>query len=153
MIQRIQTLYLFIIASLMMALFFLPLSVVQLGSDFYTFDVSGLNSMTTPSELVFPIWALMGLAAVIVLAAFVALFMYKKRILQVRICVFNALLLIGFYGLVAYFTWEIAKPSDIFHFSPRIALGFPLISLILDYLAIRSIGADEALIRSLERLR
>ena len=153
MIQRIQTLYLLIIVSLITALFFLPLSTIQLGMDFYTFDVSGLSTMTTPSELIFPVWALMGLAAVIVLAAFVAIFMYKKRVLQMRICVFNALLLIGFYGLMAYFTWQIAKPADIFHFSPHIALGFPFVSLILSYLAIRSIGADEALVRSLERLR
>ena len=29
----------------------------------------------------------------------------------------------------------------------------PVIALILDYLAIRNIGADEALVRSLDRLR
>jgi hypothetical protein len=35
----------------------------------------------------------------------------------------------------------------------RISAAFPLIAIILNYLAIRNIGADEALIRSLERLR
>ena len=35
----------------------------------------------------------------------------------------------------------------------KIALTFPFISLILNYLAIRNIGADEALVRSLDRLR
>ena len=35
----------------------------------------------------------------------------------------------------------------------KIALSFPIIALILDYLAIRNIGADEALVRSLDRLR
>ncbi|MDD2416431.1 MAG: DUF4293 family protein [Parabacteroides sp.] len=33
------------------------------------------------------------------------------------------------------------------------ALSFPLVNLILTYLAVRNIGADEALVRSLERLR
>jgi hypothetical protein len=37
--------------------------------------------------------------------------------------------------------------------SVKIALSFPLINLILDYLAIRNIGADEVLVRSMERLR
>ena len=37
--------------------------------------------------------------------------------------------------------------------SVKIALSFPIIALILDYLAIRNIGADEALVRSLDRLR
>ena len=35
----------------------------------------------------------------------------------------------------------------------KFALSFPLVSLILNYLAIRNIGADEALVRSLDRLR
>ena len=37
--------------------------------------------------------------------------------------------------------------------SVKIALSFPLVNLILDYLAIRNIGADEALVRSLDSLR
>lgn len=137
----------------MTAMFFLPIAVVQSGASFYTLDVSGLSTMINPPELVDPLWALMAIAAIIILVAFAAIFLYKKRMLQIRLCVFNALLLIGFYGLVAYFTWEISGRADIFHFSPRIALGFPLICLILDYLAIRNIGADETLVRSLERLR
>lgn len=137
----------------MTAMFFLPVAVIQSGDTFYTLDVSGLNTMTNPSELVAPLWALMVIAAIIILVAFAAIFLFKKRILQIRLCIFNALLLIGFCGLVAYFTWKISGQADIFHFSPRIALSFPLISLILDYLAIRNIGADEALVRSLERLR
>lgn len=153
MIQRIQTLYLFIIAGLTMAMFFIPLAVIQSGTDFYTLDVSGFSTMTDTPELVAPTWALMALAAIIVLIAFVAIFLFKKRVLQMRLCVFNGLLLIGFYGLVAYFVWKAASLPDMFHFNPRIALGFPLISLILDYLAFRNIGADEALVRSLERLR
>jgi len=35
----------------------------------------------------------------------------------------------------------------------KIAVAFPLVAIILDYLAIRSIGKDEALIRSLNRIR
>jgi len=131
----------------------MPLAVLQLENDFYTLDASGLTTMTTPAELVVPMWALMALASIITLIAFVAIFLYKKRLLQIRFCIFNCLLLIGFYCLLGFYVWKIAGQSDIFHFSPRIALGFPLVSLILNYLAIRNIGADEALVRSLERLR
>lgn len=35
----------------------------------------------------------------------------------------------------------------------KIPAAFPLVVIILDYLAIRSIGKDEALIRSLNRIR
>ena len=153
MIQRIQTVYLLIVAALTVIMLFMPLAVLQLENDFYTLDASGLTTMTTPAELVVPMWALMALASIITLIAFVAIFLYKKRLLQIRFCIFNCLLLIGFYCLLGFYVWKIAGQSDIFHFSPRIALGFPLVSLILNYLAIRNIGADEALVRSLERLR
>ncbi|MDR0349163.1 MAG: DUF4293 domain-containing protein [Tannerella sp.] len=153
MIQRIQTVYLLIVAALTVVMLFMPLAVVQLANDFYTLDASGLSTMTAPSELVVPMWALMALASIITLIAFVAIFLYKKRILQIRFCIYNSILLIGFYGLFVFYVWRITGESDFFHFSPRIALGFPLVSLILNCLAIRNIGADEALVRSLERLR
>ena len=154
MIQRIQTVYLLAIAALITAMFFMPLAIIQIDNLFYSFDGSGLNTMTKPAELVFPAWELMALQAIIIIIAFAAIFLYKKRILQIRLCVFNAFLLIGFYGLFAFLVWKISTASGVFHFSNvRLALAFPFICLILDYLAIRNIGADEMLIRSLNRLR
>jgi hypothetical protein len=35
----------------------------------------------------------------------------------------------------------------------KIPMSFPLIAIILDYLSIRAIGKDEALVRSLDRIR
>ena len=153
MIQRIQTLYLLIIVALTTATLFVPLATVRIDADFYSFEASGLNTMTKPSELVYPTWALMVLPAAITIIASITIFLYKKRMLQIRFCIFNAFLLIGFYGLFAYFIWRMTGISDSFSFNVRIALPFPLICLILDYLAIRNIGADEILVRSLNRLR
>ena len=61
--------------------------------------------------------------------------------------------MLGFYGLFAFFCWNLDSRIDPLSLSLKIALSFPLVSLILDYLAIRNIGADEALVRSLDRLR
>ncbi|MDR1406708.1 MAG: DUF4293 domain-containing protein [Tannerella sp.] len=153
MIQRIQTVYLLIVTGLALASLFMPLAVVQSGDVFYAFDASGMSTMTAPVELVYPAWALMALTGIISLLALVTVFFYKKRILQIRFCIFNAILMIAFYGLFAFFVWKIATQSETFHFSVRLALSFPLIALIFDYLAIRNIGADEVLVRSLNRLR
>ncbi|MDR2119802.1 MAG: DUF4293 domain-containing protein [Tannerella sp.] len=153
MIQRIQTLYLLLVAGLTMAMLFLPLAVIRSGDAFYAFDASGMSTMTTPAKLVYPSWALMVLASIIALLALATVFLYKKRVLQIRLCVFNAILMIAFYGLFAFFVWKIAGQSESFGFSVRIALSFPFVALIFNYLAIRNIGADEVLIRSLNRLR
>ena len=155
MIQRIQTVYLLIVAGLFISLLFLPLAVIQSGSDLYSFDVTGLSTMTQPAELAVPTWALMALAAIIALATFFIIFMYKKRILQIRLCVFNTIIIVGFCALFGFYLWQFGKSPALpeMKISMKIWAAFPLISIILNYLAIRSIGVDEALIRSLNRLR
>ena len=155
MIQRIQTAYLLIVAGLFISLLFLPLAAIQSGNTMYLFDVTGLNALTQPSELVFPTWSLISIDAIIVLASFIILFMYKKRILQIRLCVFNTILIIGFCALSGFYLWQFGKSPELpdMKIYMKIWAAFPLISIILNYLAIRNIGADEALVRSLERLR
>lgn len=155
MIQRIQTLYLLIIAGLFTALAFLPLGFFQTTDALYSFDVTGVNTTTEPTELLFPTWSMMAINGLIILLSFATIFMYKKRLLQIRMCIFNGLLMIGLCGLFGFYAWKINSSPDIsvVSFSMRIWASFPIIALILDYLAIRNIGADEALVRSLERLR
>jgi len=155
MIQRIQTAYLLIVAGLFISLLFLPLAVIQSGSTLYSFDVTGLNTIAQPSELIFATWSLMSLAAIIALASLIIIFMYKKRILQMRICVFNTIIIIGFCALFGFYLWQFGKSPELpeMKIHMKIWAAFPLISIILNYLAIRNIGADEALVRSLNRLR
>ncbi|MDR2138248.1 MAG: DUF4293 domain-containing protein [Tannerella sp.] len=152
MIQRIQTVYLLLVAAAMTAVLFLPLATVQAGGIFYRYDVLGMHTTTASPELTHPAWALCALSATVILLALAAVFLYGNRMRQIRLCIFNAILLVGFYALFAFFLWNFSAQSD-FHFNVRFALSLPLVSLILDYLAIRNIGADEMLVRSLNRLR
>ena len=155
MIQRIQTVYLLIVAALFIALMFLPLAVVISGGATFSFELIGLISPTQPTEIAFSTWPLMGLAFIITLISAVSIFLYKKRILQMRVCVYNTLIIIGFCVLFGFYLWQMGKSSVMqdMTFTIRIWASFPIISIILNYLAIRNIGADEALVRSLERLR
>ena len=155
MIQRIQTLYLFLSAGLFFALFFLPLAVIQSGSTLYSFHLAGLYTTTSPVTLAYPAWALFVLAAIIVLLSFLIIFSYKKRILQIRMCIFNILLMIGFCAVFGCYLWLFNQLPAFqgMKISFKIWASFPIISMILYYLAIRNIGADETLVRSLERLR
>ncbi|MDR1555920.1 MAG: DUF4293 domain-containing protein [Tannerellaceae bacterium] len=154
MLQRIQTLYLFLIVALMVAMMFLPLAVLQAGNELYSFDIFGVRATISPQpELIYPVWGLFVLIAGIALLAALTILLYKNRIRQIRICVFNAIIMIGFYGFFAFFIYLMKQETPELSVNVRIALSFPLISLILDYLAIRNIGADEVLVRSIERLR
>ncbi|MDR3253168.1 MAG: DUF4293 domain-containing protein [Tannerella sp.] len=157
MIQRIQTVYLLIVAALFVALVFLPMASLQSGDGVYSFDVTGLNvetvddAGTSSFALEYSTWALFALASIVALLSFTVIFMYKKRMLQIRLCIFNSLIIIGFCLLTAYYLWKFSGSG--LGITPDIWTSFPLIALILNYLAIRNIGADETLVRSLERLR
>ncbi|MBE6301982.1 MAG: DUF4293 family protein [Parabacteroides distasonis] len=153
MLQRIQTVYLLVVVVLTVVMLFLPLAVLQSGDQFFTFDVAGLSSMVEQPELIYPTWGLFALVVIISLLSFLIIFLFKNRILQIRLCVFNSILMLGFYGLFAFFYWSIKGQMEVISMSFKFALSFPLVSLILNYLAIRNIGADEALVRSLDRLR
>ena len=135
MIQRIQTVYLLIIVALMIATLFLPLTVLQAGESLCSFDASGISTMLTDQpELLYPTWGLFALTAIIALIS-----LYRKRILQIRLCIFNAILMLGFYGLYAFYVWTVSKDLGDVDITGKIALTFPFISLILNYLAIRNI--------------
>jgi hypothetical protein len=153
MLQRIQTVYLLLVAILTVAMTMLPLAVLQQGDELYRFDVFGVTKLSPEAELVYPVWALFVLTALIAGLAAVTIFLYKKRILQIRLCVFNAILMIGFYGFFAFMIYMMKQEAEELSVSIKLSLSFPLINLILDYLAIRNIGADEVLVRSTERLR
>ena len=153
MLQRIQTVYLLLIVVLTITTLFLPLAVLQAGNDLFSFDASGVSTLMGEPELIYPTWGLFALTAIIAIVALVTIFLFKRRILQIRLCVFNALLMLGFYGFFAYLAYNFTSSFEGMSLSVRFGLAFPFVNLILDYLAIRNIGADEALVRSLDRLR
>ena len=154
MIQRIQTVYLLLVVVLLVATLFMPLLTLQIGQEFFSMDASGVSRLINQEATALgTTWGLFALTAIIALVAMVTIFLYKNRILQIRLCVFNALLMIGFYAYVAFLVWRWQGEVPEMQWQLKLGLAFPVIALILDYLAIRNIGADEALVRSLDRLR
>ncbi|MDR0537472.1 MAG: DUF4293 domain-containing protein [Tannerellaceae bacterium] len=151
MLQRIQTIYLLVAALLMTVMVFLPLAVLQTGDNYGVITVMGV---TDNQNQFTRMWALFVLSTIIILLTFATIFLYKNRMLQLRICIFNGIIMLGFYGLFALTVYMLKQQFYLdSSLSVKFGLALPLISLILDYLAIRNIGADEVLVRSLNRLR
>lgn len=142
-----------LVSILMLLLLFFPLAVLQHENTLFSFDVFGLNTLLGEKELVYPTWGLLVLVAVVMIIALVTIFLFKKRILQIRLTIFNTILLAGFYGLFAYLIYIFKGELDGLTYSLKFAMAFPAVAIVLNYLAIRNIGADEALVRSLDRLR
>ncbi len=149
MIQRIQSLYILIATALIALSAFMPLlSFITTDGD-CQFLASGILQGDSIILRTIPLLILLIAAAVL---NFTALISFKKRMLQIRFLVFSIVLHLCSYGLGAYYLLQI-KNSIINVTTKSIAMTFPFIAAILLYLAIRSIGKDEALVKSLDRIR
>ncbi|MFT5749502.1 MAG: hypothetical protein ACI93S_000763 [Ancylomarina sp.] len=153
MIQRIQTLFLLGVLILMTILFFLPLAeLIDSANNSYSFIYRGIPSLKDGEAMLFKAYPIAILLLVIVLNVLVTIFSYKKRMRQIRLTVFNIFCMLGMVGLVYYNVNSQLEPMHaIANYS--IVNAFPLVCVVLSYLAIRNIGKDEAMIRSMDRIR
>jgi hypothetical protein len=147
MIQRIQTVFIFIAVLLLGLMYFFPFAEISVGENLYEFNIKGIF---LGEKIIYPGMILLIFLILIILLHVFVMFRYKKRILQIRILIFVIILLLGFTGVLAYFAWS-GFSGETVSFSFPVAM--PIVAAILDYLAIRYIGKDEALIRSLNRIR
>ena len=147
MIQRIQTVFILLSSLLVASLFFLKFADLSVNGELHSFNAYGISA---GDKLVFngiPILIFIGL---IVLLHLIIIFLYKKRIIQIRMLAFTIILLLGLFGMFFYFTYAGFEGAKV---AFKIPVAFPIIAVILNYLAIRAIGKDEALIRSIDRIR
>ena len=157
MIQRIQTLYLLLATALMSLTLFLPLATIVQGSEEVVVKAFSVDIKSFEFDLPLPLY-LGILLSVATALPFVTIFLYKRRLAQIRLCVSEIVLLVGsalFVGLYCYrlcdLLAEVATGDSVF------TLGFaslmPVVAIIPMVLAIRGIARDEALVRSLDRIR
>ncbi|MEY1638046.1 DUF4293 domain-containing protein [Tenuifilum osseticum] len=155
MIQRIQSLFLLASVILLSILMYNPFAsfIVEPQMAKYTLGVFGLSVVDGSTvEKVQSIWFLLGFIIAVLLISFVTIFLYHRRLLQIRLCVLTIVMLVGLQGVMYYVVYAYgenlnSKPSY------NLVFIFPLIAAILNFLALRAIARDEALIRSLDRLR
>jgi protein-S-isoprenylcysteine O-methyltransferase Ste14 len=128
-------------------LFILPFAEIAKDGVVYLFNYKGI---WLDGDLKQNGIALSGLIFIILAFHGFAILSYKKRIRQIRVIVFTILIMLGLFGMFFFFASFSFSDAQI---SYKISLVFPLLAIILDYLAIRAIGKDEALIRSIDRIR
>ena len=125
--QRVQTLYLLLATGLVASMFF----CTKAGEVFYT-----------------DYWPYLVLLIITGFLQVMALTTWKVRVFQMRTATLSAIILIAFQGWLVYDFISTHNPP-VFH----ITAVFPIVAAILDFLAARSILADEMLVRSADRLR
>jgi hypothetical protein len=158
MIQRIQSLYLLGVALLHTLLFYFPIwqgKVAEAGNVEQSVEVMVHKTIILPDGASTSNTTLLILNLVLAAGAFATIFLYKRRILQLKLSRLLVLISCVFIGLLFY-TAEQAKPllkGVNYTSSYEAGTYLPLAALLLLFLAGQAILRDERLVRSADRLR
>ncbi len=160
MLQRIQTVFMFLAVVAGVLTFMFPFASFQSGSiDFFIY-LMNLENIGSLSENVsetkfFGEWMIIPLSVLQILfliLIFINIMQFKKRSLQIRL---NRLAIAINLFVIAGFIWSIVNLTQMFGdlISYGIATVFPVIGIVFIFLANHNIKKDEKLIRAANRLR
>lgn len=153
MIQRIQTIFLFLAFVCMACMFVFPLaSFVDVNGHVYQLSYNSIYSIDKTQQFNQSLNLFNYLIIIIISAIVVSIFLFRKRPLQMRICTMIVILSIFLQGIIVFYFFQFKNTLGGTG-APAIAFILPLINAILVYLAFRGILKDEILVKSLNRLR
>ncbi len=142
MIQRIQSVFLFLAALCVLGPVILPLATGPATESYSLFADAKLDGQDSPALLI--MW---GLAAVL---ALVAIFLFRNRKIQIWLTGLYILLVVAALGFGIYLLLSEGHPEEIL---PGWGLLSLLAGLVFSLLARNRIRKDEKLVRSMDRLR
>lgn len=177
MIQRIQTVYLALAVVLCTACLCLPIGLFvhpetgeplaflynlwihlpsQIGDTLSQTHEAASGTLVLAQDAaghhLFTPWALFAILLLSTAGLAFSIFIYKFRLVQARLVMLCAILIIGWTAVYAAFAFMLPKDLGT-GFRPTPWAAFPVIACILAFMAFRAILRDEALVRSLDRLR
>lgn len=153
MIQRIQTVYLLLAVVAMVLSIFIPFAHLLNVETKDVIDITTFSAVNISGEINVSMWPSFVLVIINILFTLVVILSYKKRIAQIRLAVMDLLVYVGNCILTAVLAYMLGSECEGYVFSLTFVTMFPLFVIILFLLAVRAIGADEALVRSADRLR
>lgn len=149
MIQRIQTVFFLLAAGSLGGQFALPYLQVPADDPARSLPVLADGALTPLDNP-----GLLGLTALGALVSIAAIFLFKNRPLQTRLAltaVGLGIMLLTLMAFTAKSTLDQVPDDGTTQFALGMAL--PLLAILLNWLAARAIRKDEAIVRSMDRLR
>jgi hypothetical protein len=150
MIQRIQSVYLLIVGILLAICLGSSVGTLMTADNQFA-QLTNLAVRDAEGGADYAPWALCALLWVAMVLSFVTIFLFKKRMWQIRLTAFSSILLLGYYVVLAAFV-GMSLPESV-SFTPAWPVCLPFVGIVLNYLAIRAIGKDEMLVKAYDRLR
>ncbi|HET9570144.1 MAG TPA: DUF4293 domain-containing protein [Bacteroidales bacterium] len=152
MIQRIQSLWLLLAAVALIAVCFFPVGKFIMPQGLYECSAFKIIQTGELPLLNLPVWIFGLLAGFAGFFSFLAIFHFKKRSRQIRLTgialVFKTVLAVSMVCMFLYIKY-LMQPEIVYGASAWL----PFIGIIFDLLAINGIRKDDALVKSLDRIR
>lgn len=166
MIQRIQTVYLALVLILSFVSLISTIGEWTVGdvvvAHFSNFTFGATDAYKALDAKGGP-WCLGVLHILVILLSAMSIMLFRKRMRQLRLTIFSTILLVGYVAAYALFVYyyqlnlDELTPAATIQLAPtfhlRFVAIFPVLSIIFNCLAIQGIRKDEALVRSLDRIR
>ncbi|SDC68251.1 DUF4293 domain-containing protein [Pedobacter soli] len=155
MIQRIQSIWLFLAAFTLILMLFLPVASKEIGGTESAIYTSGLFQIIagkagSPFKIISFLPLLITNIAVAIIC-FINIFNFRKRSFQKRFAILSIVLIGGFAFWCSIYAKKL--PGGIEGANFGIGAYLPALAILFIVLAIFGINKDERLIRSAERLR
>ena len=109
MIQRIQSLWLFLAAAALIAVLFLPVGMFKMPHGLYECTAFNMTQAGDVPPINLPVWLIGIVSALAGILSFLAIFLFKKRSLQIRVTwvalIFKAILASGLVSMFVFFKY------------------------------------------------
>lgn len=149
MIQRIQSVFLFLAAAALGSQFALPYLQTPADNPARTLPALADGALTPVDNP-----GLLGLTVLGALVSFIAIFLFKNRPLQARLAgasMIATILLVALTAVAVKAALDQIPSGGSTQFAAGLAM--PVVASVLNWLATRAIRKDDALVRSMDRLR
>ncbi len=159
MIQRIQTLLLFVAAACLIVACFIPIGTITTDSVYYSYTTWTLHENVPDGQTIYSTFIIGILDIILATLGLVCIFLYKKRMVQSKICMAAVLLNLILVVLMLWVYPDIvfAKGSVFANqsLSTQYTIGafLPIVSIALFYFSNKCIINDEKKVRAADRLR
>ena len=160
MIQRIQSVYFLLAAILITLPFFLNIAGITgvngISISFNAMEFNSTEVVIGDTFLVLPKILSLTISSIIaIILLILALFLYKNRPIQIRLTRITIVLLATIIAQNILIVEETIKYMGGLGCTRSYAIGFilPIIAIVFIVLAMKSIKKDEALVKSMNRIR
>ena len=150
MVQRKQTLFMLVAVVLSVLCLCLPIGTfyaegMRMGTEYnlWIYTMQGARDFS-----VCPLFIILLLSSVL---GIYSIFTFHNRIFQARLCVFNMLLLIGWYIVFGVFSQVLGGGNITFEL--EFASVAPMFAIVMYFMSYKAIWSDEKLVRAADRIR